>query len=68
LLGEKDALEQEKQRIIATMKKLDRDHLSEKQQMHQHIEQLQAALERMKTESRAIMEQMNRQVTHKFSF
>jgi uncharacterized protein YukE len=50
------------------MKKLDRDHLSEKQQMHQHIEQLQAALERMKTESRAIMEQMNRQVTHKFSF
>ena len=62
LQNEKDALEHERQRLVTTLKNHDRDNMNEKQQMHKHIEELQAALERMKKESRAIMEQMNRQV------
>lgn len=43
--------------MSASMQKNERDSQSEKQRMHKHIEDLQAALDRMKTEQRAIMEQ-----------
>lgn len=46
--------------MIAGMQKNDRESQAEKQRMHKHIEDLQAALERMKTEQRAIMEQARR--------
>lgn len=51
---------QEKQKMIAGKQKNDRESQAEKQRMHKHIEDLQAALERMKTEQRAIMEQARR--------
>ena len=59
--AEKDALEKEKQRLVAAATARDREHFDDKQKMHGHFEQQQQMLERMKTEQRDVVEQMNRQ-------
>jgi len=45
--------------VLVVTQTSERDNVSEKQRMHKHIEDLQAALERMKKEQRAVMEQVS---------
>ena len=52
--AEKDALEKEKQRLVAAATARDREHFDDKQKMHGHFEQQQQMLERMKTEQRDV--------------
>ena len=61
LQGEKEKEEQEKKQFMQAMQGKERENMGEKHTMLKHIEQLQAATERMKKENRELMEQMNRQ-------